>query len=90
LRGEAVEYQQTSVWALHALWIFPLIGNAGLENSVNEFTSEASKRGATRINIETTDSFTYWFILPPISFFIHPVNTSVEGQVEGTIGKLRS
>ncbi len=87
IRGEPVEYQQTNTWALHALWIFPLAGDASIENAVNEFSSEASKRGATSINIEETSSFTYWFILPPFSFFVHPVNATVSGNVEGTTGK---
>ena len=87
IRGEPVEYQQTNTWALHALWIFPLAGDASIENAVNEFSSEASKRGATSINIEETSSFTYWFILPPFSFFLHPVNATVSGNVEGTTGK---
>jgi len=89
IRGEPVEYQQTNTWALHALWIFPLAGDASIENAVNEFSSEASKRGATRINIEETSSFTYWFIFPPFSFFIHPVNATISGNVEGTTGKVK-
>ena len=82
VNGEPVEYQQTNTWALHGLWIFPLIEDATLENSVNEFSLEAKKRGATRINIEETSSFTYWFVFPPFSFFVHPVNTTVSGNVE--------
>ena len=89
MRGEPVEYQQTTVWALHGLFIYPLSGDARLENVVNEFTAEARKRGATRINIEQTNSLAYWFIFPPISFFIHPVKTTVEGNVEGTAGKAK-
>ena len=80
--GEPVEYQQTSTWALHGLWIFPLIEDATLENVVHEFSLEARKRGATRINIEETSSFTYWFVFPPFSFLVHPVNTTVGGNVE--------
>lgn len=87
INGEPVEYQQTSTWALHALWIFPLIGDASLENSVNEFSSEARKRGAKRINIDDTSSLTYWFIFPPFSFFVHPVNSTISGNVEHTKAK---
>lgn len=87
INGEPVEYQQTSTWALHALWKYPLAGDASIENSVSEFSLEARKRGATRINIEETSSFTYWFVYPPFSFLIHPVNTTIGGNVEGTTGK---
>jgi hypothetical protein len=82
--GEPVEYQQTNTWAFHALWILPLIGDASIENAVYEFSHEAKRRGATRINIEETSSLTYWFIFPPISFLVHPVNTTIGGNVEGT------
>lgn len=87
IRGEPVEYQQTNTWAIHALWIYPLIGDASIENTVNEFSLEAKKHGATRINIEETSSFTYWFIFPPFSFVVHPVNTTIGGNVEGTTVK---
>ena len=40
------------------------------------------RRGAGRTRITQTSSFTYWFILPPISFFVYPVNTTVEGTIE--------
>ena len=89
INGEPVEYQQTNTWALHALWIFPIVGDASIENSVNEFSIEARKRRATRINIEETSSFTYWFVFPPFSFLIHPVNTTISGNVEGTIKKMK-
>ena len=38
--------------------------------------------GSQRVRITETDTYTYWWILPPISFFVHPVNTVVEGDVE--------
>jgi len=82
IRGVPVEYQTTSTWALHGLWLFPLTGDARKNTVIDEFTEEAAARGASRQRIVQTSSFTYWFILPPISFFVHPVNTTVEGDVE--------
>ena len=84
IRGEAVEYQTTSSYALHFLFAFGLFGDASKDNTINEFTKEASSRGGTRVRISETSSFTYWFIFPPLSFFIHPVQHTVSGDVEGT------
>ena len=83
IRGEPIEYQTTTSYALHGLFVFPLLGDGGKTSTVESFMEEAGDRGATRARITQTSSFTYWFILPPISFFIHPVVTSVEGDIEG-------
>ncbi len=82
VRGVPVEYQTTTAWALHGLFVFPLTGDARKATVIDAFTEEAAARGASRQRIAQTSSFTYWFILPPISFFIHPVTTTVEGDIE--------
>ena len=86
-RGEPVEYQTTTSYAIHGLFVFPLSGDATLENTVKEFGAEASARGGKRVEIAETSKLTLWFILPPISFFIQPVITEVGGEVEGTTTK---
>ena len=53
---------------------------------MEDFSAEAANRGATRLHITETSNTTWWFILPPLSFFIHPVSSSVSGHVEGTSG----
>ncbi|MFT4538068.1 MAG: hypothetical protein ACI841_002076 [Planctomycetota bacterium] len=85
LRGEPVEYQSTSTWALHFLFAFGVAGDASKGNTISEFTKEASARGGTRVRIAETSSSTYWWIFPPISFLLHPVQTTVNGDVEGSV-----
>jgi len=82
MRGVPVEYQTTSSWALNGLFVFSLVGDASKERTIDAFTQEAAARGSQRVRITQTSSTTYWFILPPISFLIHPVHTTVEGDVE--------
>ena len=84
IRGEPIEFQSTSSYALHFLFVFGLFGDASAENTINEFTKEASARGGTRVRIAETKSHTYWWIFPPLSFFVHPVQHTVRGDVEGT------
>jgi hypothetical protein len=86
IRGVPAEYQQTTSYAIHGLFVFPLLGDASIEKGVREFTAEASARNAKRINIEQTDKSYYWWVFPPISFFIQPVVMEVSGVVEGTSG----
>ena len=83
-RGYPVEFQKTTSYSLNLLFIIPLLGDSSREETVAEFTKEAKERGAKRVYLESTSSSTYWYIFPPLSFFIHPVETSVEGAVEGS------
>lgn len=87
IRGEQVEFQSTTRYALHFLFIFGIFGNAGQSATVDAFTEEASSRGAKRIQITQYESDTYWYVFPPFSFLIHPVATTVYGEVEGTVGR---
>jgi hypothetical protein len=86
LRGEPVEYQSTTKYALHFLFIFGIFGDAGQSSTVAAFTKEASGRGAKRIHITQSESSTYWYIFPPLSFLIQPVSHTLYGEVEGTVG----
>jgi hypothetical protein len=86
IRGEAVEFQSTTRYALHLVFLFGLLGDASQSATVDSFTEEASSRGAKRIQITQYESTTYWYIFPPISFLVHPVASTVYGEVEGTVG----
>jgi len=84
LRGEPVEYQSTTAYSFNALFVFSLWGHTDLESVVDDFTAEAGARGATRVHVTETSRSVYWYILPPLSFFFHPVAATVKGTVEGT------
>ncbi len=86
IRGEPIEYQTTTLYGLKFLFTWDLWGKSSLQAAVDEFTEEASGRGATRVNISDTSGTTFWFIYPPLSFLFHPTVCTVEGTVEGTAG----
>ena len=88
IRGEPIEYQVTTSWSLRGLYVFDLWGDASTESTIAEFTEEASQRGATRIDVTQSKTSVYWYMLPPISFFICPVATYVQGNVEGSAATL--
>jgi len=83
IRGEPVEYQTTTSYSLAFVFVWHAFGDATLQNTVKEFSAEASERGAQRVRITNTSSSTYWWVFPPISFFVHPVVTTVQGDIEG-------
>ncbi|HPF13863.1 MAG: hypothetical protein H6830_06705 [Planctomycetes bacterium] len=84
IRGEAVEYQTTRSYAIQFLFTWGVLGNASKPYTIDQFTKEASARGASRVRITQTDSTTYWYVFPPLSFLFQPVVQTIEGDVEGT------
>ncbi len=78
--GNEVEHLNTTNIALNGLFVYPLLGNASLEETVACHTQEAKEAGALKVRLVQSDSSTYWWILPPISFFIQPVVTTVAGD----------
>lgn len=85
VRGTPIEYQSTSSYGVKFLFAFNLWGKTNQSDVVDAFTAEAKARGGERVRISQTSSSTFWYIFPPISFFIHPTVTTVEGDVEGGV-----
>ncbi len=85
IRGQSIAYQSTTSYGLKFLFAFNVLGKNKQPEVIDAFTAEAASRGADRVRITQTSSSTYWYIFPPISFFIHPCVTTVEGDVEGGI-----
>lgn len=81
LRGAPVEYQSTSSYGVKFLFAFNLWGKTKQPDVVDAFTAEVKRRGGSRVDISQTSSSIYWYIFPPLSFFIHPSVTTVEGTV---------
>lgn len=75
--GQAIAHVNTTNYAIHLLIKDPLVGNASLERTVAEMTAQAKRMGAGKVRVVTSRSSTLWYILPPFSFVIHPVITSV-------------
>lgn len=80
--GQEIVYQQTSIVAIHAIFgLWPLIEDASLTNSVNEFTAQAADAGDTRMRIAQSSGSNYWWVLPPLSFLFTPVTADIAGAV---------
>lgn len=86
IRGEPVEFQVTTSYSLHLVYLFGILGDASKEATVEAFAAEASARGATRVRLVETSTDIYWYLLLPLTWFVQPVVTTVAGEVEGTQG----
>ena len=82
LDGRQVMHQSTTNVAVHLLFKRPLVHDATLQRTVADFTAEADSSGASGVRIVQSSKKTYWWVLPPISFVVHPVVTNVAGDVE--------
>ena len=78
--GQKVGHQQTMNVAVNFLFTKPIWGNASIDQTVSDFTAAAKSDGG-KVRITNSDSSTYWYILPPLSFIVHPVVTNVAGDV---------
>ncbi len=77
--GGAKHLSTTNI-AVHVLGAGPVWGDATLEGSVADHTAAAKKGGAGKVRIVQSNVNTYWWLLPPITFIIHPVVTTIAGD----------
>lgn len=79
--GNPNAHISTSNVALHlGFGKIPVVGDATLEQTVNDFTTQAKATGASKVRIVQSDVTRWWLIFPPISFIITPVTSNVAGD----------
>jgi hypothetical protein len=78
--GKPIEHLSTTNVALHLLFKEPLVGDATLQKTVDDFTAKAKADGAKEVRIVQSNVLSLWFILPPISIIITPTITKVAGD----------
>ena len=80
LDGDKVTHINTRNYAIHLFLTKPLFGDATLQNTVKNFTEEASKTGAKKVRIVQSDEWTLWYLLPPLTLIFTPVTVDVAGD----------
>ena len=80
--GNAIHLSTSNV-ALHLLFGTGkgIWGDASLEKTVSDFTEAAKAEGASKVRIVQSNRRAWWFVYPPISFFLTPVTSNVAGDV---------
>jgi len=78
--GSPKAHVSTTNVAIHVLFSKPVVGNATLPEVVKDCTAAAKREGATKIRLVQSSVTTYWWILPPFTFVIHPVVANAAGD----------
>jgi len=78
--GSPKAHVSTTNVAIHVLFSKPVVGDATLPKVVKDCTAAAKREGATKIRLVQSNVTTYWWILPPFSFLIHPVVANAAGD----------
>ena len=79
--GTAVAHLSTSNIALHLLvGKKPLIGDASLDRTLNDFTAQAKSLGASKVNVVQSSQTAWWFLFFPFTLLFTPVTSNVAGD----------
>ena len=77
--GAATHVSTTNI-AVHVLFSRPVWGDATLPTTVSDYTNAVKQSDAGKVRIVQSNVTTYWWVLPPFSFVIHPVVSNVAGD----------
>jgi hypothetical protein len=80
ITGDKITHIHTRNWAVNLFIAKPLWGDATLHNTVKDLTKEAKATGATKFSISDSSEKVFWWALPPFTFILTPVVTSVSGD----------
>jgi hypothetical protein len=74
--------------AVTLLFFIPLIGEPTVTRAIKDMTEKIKEDGGTNVRLVATDGAIFWFLLPPITFIIHPAITycSADAEFAGTTG----
>jgi len=81
--GDPFHYMTSSSFGVHFLMEpLPLFGDGTMDRALGEFEDSALELRGYNIRIAETETTTYWWILPPITFLFPPVLSKVYGDIE--------
>lgn len=78
--GTPKAHVNTTNVAIHVLFSKPIWGDSTLPAVIRDCTAAAKAEGATKIDLVQSNVSTYWWLLPPITFVIHPVVANAAGD----------
>lgn len=78
--GKAIEHLSKTNIAIHFLFSKPILGDATLAKTVEDFTSDAKVNGASKVRIVQSKVTSLWFLMPPFTIFLTPTITNVAGD----------
>ncbi len=79
--GPAVAHVNTSSVGIHLFGNKPLIGEASLKKTFDDFTAEARRLNCGKVRVVQSSYSHGWFFLPPFTFILTPTFAEVAGDV---------
>ncbi len=82
--GTPVAHVYVSKTGLHLFGRIPLIGRSSIEDTARRFFVTARTLNGENVRIVYSNKTVWWFVLPPFTFILSPVTTTVSGDVLST------
>jgi hypothetical protein len=80
--GKPISHLTVSKMAVHLLaGKIPFFGNAEKSMVLDRFAYEARLAGADTVRLVQSQSTTWWFAFPPLTFLITPVTSEIAGDI---------
>jgi hypothetical protein len=78
--GDRLTHINTRSYAINLFMTKPILGDASLNATVQNFADEAKKHGATKVRIVQSEESVMWYFPPLLGFIFTPVYSSVAGD----------
>lgn len=75
--GEPVFVQQSTYLGFHLFAMLPFVGATTIDEMVDEATGQVPGESGARMRLLETETNNYWYGVPPLTWFVSPVVTSV-------------
>lgn len=75
--GEPVFVLSSTYLGLHLVGVVPFIGDTTIDEMITDSTQWIRAGEGSHLRLVETESNNFWYGLPPLSWFISPVMTSV-------------
>ena len=80
--GKPVHLISTTKVGLKTLIFLPLVGDMEITGMVNDITEQVKAANGDKVRVFQAAQDNYWWIFPPISFFISPVISTISADYE--------
>ena len=81
-QGKPVSFYSATRIGVNLLFFIPLIGDVTVTRAIKDMTEKVKDEGGTNVRLIQTGGTVFWFLLPPVTFIIHPALTYCSGDAE--------
>ncbi len=85
--GQPVYALTTTTYGFNLGVIVPVLGSTSLDEMVDVATARIAAAGSDHVRLVETESSNYWYALPPLSWIVSPVVTSVTLEYSPSAGE---